>query len=93
MYPQILGISGSSIKNSDTDRLVLSGLAASGLKSEFVKLSRLNVRPCLACLGCTEDNVCKVEDDFPELAEKVRHAGALAVGREIAARLKGRLAM
>ena len=27
-----------------------------------------------------KDNVCKVKDDFPELAEKVRHAGAVVVG-------------
>ena len=39
MYPQIIGISGSPIKNSNTDRLVQAVLAASGLKSEFVKLS------------------------------------------------------
>ena len=80
MYPQILGISGSPIKNSNTDRLVQAVLAASGLKAEFLKLSRINVRPCIACLGCKEDNVCKVKDDFPELAEKVRRAGALVVG-------------
>jgi multimeric flavodoxin WrbA len=80
MYPQILGISGSPIKNSNTDRLVQAVLDASGLKAEFVKLSRINVRPCIACLGCKEDNICKVKDDFPELAQKVRHAGALVVG-------------
>jgi multimeric flavodoxin WrbA len=80
LYPQILGVSGSPIKNSNTDRLVQAVLAASGLKSEFVKLSRINVRPCIACLGCKEDNICKVKDDFPELAEKVRHAGAIVVG-------------
>lgn len=80
MYPQILGVSGSPIKNSNTDRLIQAVLAASGLKSEFVKLSRLEVRPCIACLGCKEDNICKVKDDFPELAEKVRNAGALVVG-------------
>ena len=76
MSPQILGISGSPIKNSNTDRLVQAVLAASGLKSEFVKLSRINVRPCIACLGCKEDNICKVKDDFPELAGKVRRANA-----------------
>jgi multimeric flavodoxin WrbA len=80
MHPQILGISGSPIKNSNTDRLVQAVLAASGLKAEFVKLSRINVRPCIACLGCKEDNICKVKDDFPELAEKVRRANALVVG-------------
>jgi multimeric flavodoxin WrbA len=80
MYPQILGISGSPIKNSNTDRLVQAVLDASGLTTEFVKLSRINVRPCIACLKCKEDNICKVKDDFPELAKKVRHAGALVVG-------------
>lgn len=34
----------------------------------------------MACLGCKTDNICKVKDDFPELAEKVRHAGAVVVG-------------
>lgn len=80
MYPQILGVSGSPIKNSNTDRLIQAVLAATGLKSEFVKLSRLEVRPCIACLGCKEDNICKVQDDFPELAETVRNAGAVVVG-------------
>ncbi len=80
MQPQILGISGSPIKNSNTDRLVKAVLASSGLRTEFVKLSNMNVRPCIACLGCKKDNICKVKDDFPELAEKVRTADAIVVG-------------
>jgi multimeric flavodoxin WrbA len=80
MKPQIIGISGSPIKNSNTDRLVRAVLEGSGLSSEFVKLSKINVRPCIACLGCKKDNICKVKDDFPELAEKVRHANAVVVG-------------
>jgi multimeric flavodoxin WrbA len=80
MYPQVLGISGSPIKKSNTDRLIQAVLDASGLKTEFVKLSKIQVRPCIACLGCKEDNVCKVNDDYPELAEKIRRAGALIVG-------------
>jgi multimeric flavodoxin WrbA len=80
MKPQIIGISGSPIKNSNTDRLIQAVLESSGLTSEFIKLSKINVRPCIACLGCKKDNICKVKDDFPELAEKVRHAGAIVVG-------------
>ena len=80
MHTQIIGISGSPIKNSNTDRLIKAVLDASGLASEFVKLSRINVRPCIACLGCKKDNVCRVKDDFPDLAEKVRRAGAVVVG-------------
>ena len=80
MYPQILGISGSPIKNSNTDRLVKAVLDSSGLASEFIKLSTIQVRPCIACLGCKADNICKVADDFPSLAEKVRGANAIVVG-------------
>ncbi len=80
MQAQIIGISGSPIKNSNTDRLVQSVLESSGLTSEFVKLSKINVRPCIACLGCKKDNICKPKDDFQELAEKIRHAGAVVVG-------------
>lgn len=80
MQPQIIGISGSPIKNSNTDRLVQAVLESSSLTSEFVKLSKINVRPCIACLGCKKDNICKVKDDFPELAEKIRRAGAIVVG-------------
>ncbi len=80
MKPQIIGISGSPIKNSNTDRLVQAVLESSGLPSEFVKLSKINVRPCIACLGCKKDNICKVKDDYPALAEKVRHASAIVIG-------------
>ncbi len=80
MQPQIIGISGSPIKNSNTDRLVGTILDATGLASEFVKLSRINVRPCMACKQCVPDNICKVKDDFQELAEKIKTAKALVIG-------------
>ena len=80
MVAQIVGISGSPIKNSNTDRLIQHVLKSSGLQTEFVKLSKIRVGPCIACLGCTKDNVCKVKDDFQEVAEKVKSAGALVVG-------------
>lgn len=78
MNVQVLGISGSPIRNSNTDRLVQAVLNASELPAEFVKLSKINVRPCMACLGCKSANICKVQDDFPALAEKVRSADAMS---------------
>lgn len=80
MNAQILGISGSPIENSNTDRLVQAVLDASGLHTEFVKLSKMNVRGCVACLRCAGDNVCKQMDDFSELGPRVREAGALVIG-------------
>jgi len=80
MSISILGISGSPIKNSNTDRLVQAVLDASGLEAEFIKLSDYSVAPCRACKRCVRDNICKVEDDFPVLAEKVKAADAMVIG-------------
>ena len=77
---QALGISGSPVKNSNTDRLVQSILDSTGIESEFVKLSKINVRPCFACKKCVQDNICKVKDDFQELAEKIKNVKALIIG-------------
>ena len=77
---KILGISGSPIPNSNTDRAVKAVLKASGLDYKFVKLSDLHIRPCLACRRCVKDNICKQEDDFPRLSEKVLKADALVIG-------------
>ncbi|MFQ5858251.1 MAG: flavodoxin family protein [Anaerolineae bacterium] len=76
---QVLGVSGSPVKNSNTDRIVKAILEASGLEYEFVKLSTRKIGPCRACKQCTDDNVCKTRDDFPALAEKVKEAKALVI--------------
>ncbi len=80
MSLKILGVSGSPVPNSNTDRAVKAILKVSGLESEFVKLSDITVRPCRACKRCVEDNICKQEDDFPALASKVLEASALVIG-------------
>ena len=80
MNQQIIGISGSPIPNSNTDRAVKAVLEATGMDYEFVKLSDINIRPCRACKQCASDNICKQQDDFPELAEKVKKASGLVIG-------------
>ena len=80
MAVDVLGISGSPIKESNTDRLIKVILDETRTETEFVKLSNINVRPCLGCKKCVPDNVCKVNDDFPELAEKIKTARALVIG-------------
>lgn len=77
---QVLGISGSPIPQSNTDRAVQAVLDATGLETHFVKLSDLDVVPCRACLGCVKDNRCVVEDDGRKLAEMFREAPAFVLG-------------
>ena len=80
MTIKVLGISGSPIKNSNTDRLVKTILDATLIESEFVKLSKINVKPCFACKKCVPDNICKVKDDFQELSEEIKKAKVLVIG-------------
>ena len=80
MNKKMIGISGSPVTNSNTDRLIQHVLASSGMDSEFIKLSTINVGPCRACKCCAGDNICKVNDDFPELSKKILESHALVIG-------------
>ena len=76
---KVIGVSGSPIKNSNTDRALQIALAATGVKTEFVKLSELKIEPCNACLECRKTNRCVLNDDGILLTEKVYKADALIV--------------
>lgn len=80
MTPCVLGISGSPIPDSNTDRAVKRILEKTGLETQFIKLSDLNLSPCHACLGCVKTNECVVKDDGPMLAEKFGGAAAFVLG-------------
>ena len=78
---KIIGVSGSPIKNSTTDRAVQMVLAATGVrKTEFFKLSDYTVSPCNGCLECITTNRCVIKDDGVMLAEKVFKADVLVIG-------------
>jgi len=80
MAVQVLGISGSPIPESNTDRAVKYILEQTGLETAFLKLSELDVEPCRACLGCVRDNRCVVKDDGQTLAELFHEAPAFVLG-------------
>jgi multimeric flavodoxin WrbA len=80
MSARIIGISGSPVPNSNTDRLIKRILSESELSAEFIKLSSLKVGPCRACKRCASDNICKVDDDFPELAVKLLESEYVVIG-------------
>jgi multimeric flavodoxin WrbA len=76
---KVLGVSGSPIKNSNTDRALKAVLDATGCETDFVKLINHTVAPCRACLGCVETNQCVVKDDGVVLTEKAKQADALVI--------------
>ncbi len=77
---RVLGISGSPVKNSNTDRLVKTVLEATGLDYEFIKLSEYDIHPCKACLGCAKDNICRQKDDWHIVEKKIKECAALVIG-------------
>lgn len=87
---EVLGISGSPVKNSNTDRLVKLVLDSTGLRSEFIKLSDCKIEPCNACMvddlkwgsifPCQLDNQCIIRDDFQKIRPKLLEADALVIG-------------
>jgi len=77
---KVLGISGSPTKNANTDKLVKTILEATGLETEFIKLSDVHIGPCTACMSCVYTNECKLDDDFKEIGKKVLRADALIMG-------------
>ncbi len=77
---KIIGVSGSPIKNSNTDRTVQAILDATGLNSEFIKLKDYSIAPCNACLNCVDTNECIIKDDGNFLCKKIKEADALVIG-------------
>lgn len=80
MAATIVGISGSPVPDSNTDRAVRLILDGTGVATEFIKLSDLSFEPCRACLGCVKTNECVVKDDAQILAHKFREARAFVLG-------------
>jgi multimeric flavodoxin WrbA len=76
----VLGVSCSPGREQTTDRLVQEVLAGVEGQTEFVSLSGLQIGPCIACLGCVKDNLCKVRDDMVGLRDKIVAAEALVIG-------------
>lgn len=79
---KVLGVSGSPRKDSTTDQLVQAVLAGceSECETEFVSLAGKNINPCIACLGCVEDNVCVLKDSMADLRQKIVDADAYVLG-------------
>jgi len=77
---RILGISGSPRRDATTDQLVREVLAGTGVETEFISLAGKDIRPCIACLKCVEDNVCVLNDDLGDMRQKIVDADAYVIG-------------
>lgn len=77
---KVLGISASPRTGHTTDQLVHEVLSGVDCPTEFISLAGKHIAPCIACLGCVKDNVCKVNDDMAPLRQKIVEADAYVIG-------------
>lgn len=77
---KVLGISGSPRTGQATDVLVKAVLAGCECETEFLSLAGRQIAPCIACLGCVKDNVCKMKDDLAGLRPTIVSADAYVIG-------------
>ena len=79
---KILGISGSSRPDdvSTTFKLVNIVLESTSIPYDIISLRDKKIAGCISCLGCVKDNICKVQDDFKEIREKIIAADAFVIG-------------
>ena len=80
----IVAVSGSPIKNSNTDRIIIKMLEESGKETLFIKLSKLSFYPCRACVQlCGTTNMCGAKDELQPFIKDIRDADALILGSPI----------
>ncbi len=91
MEIKILGISGSPIKNSNTEAFLAEALKAAetiaGVKTELIALAGKEIADCRHCNWCIskqeEGKPCGVNDDMTELFPKVLEADGLLVATPV----------
>ena len=79
---KILAISGSPRvkERSSTLKLVTAVAENTGVDFDLVSLAGKKIQGCIGCMGCADDNVCKLKDDLTPLREKIVSADAYILG-------------
>jgi multimeric flavodoxin WrbA len=80
MALKILGISSSPRRDGNTDLLVkeaLRGAATTGAEVEYVSLCGLAISPCVECYACAATGLCRIDDDYQPIFEKLLAADRL----------------
>ena len=89
----ILGINASgrsAVRNDQgilvkgvTEDLLKHILMETGKPHEYVNLGGKTIKGCQGCLRCASDNICKVQDDWARIRDKMLDADAIVFGAPI----------
>lgn len=76
----ILAIHSSPNPEGNLERMVINTAETSGIEYELIRLSELDMRPCLGCAKCAGNNKCIQQDDLSAVFEKFPRARGLIMG-------------
>lgn len=83
---KILSIVGSPRENGNTHFLSQrfgEGAMSAGAEADEVFLYKYTVGPCRHCFGCVKDAICKIEDDFGGIREKLKAADGILLASPV----------
>lgn len=83
---KIIGIIGSPRSGGNTETYVkkaLKSAADSGADTDIIHLGKVKIKPCNACDICKFTGECPIDDDMPEISEKVKEADGLIIGSPV----------
>lgn len=80
---KIIGIATTPRKGGNSQALVehiLAGAEKAGAKTELIRITKLEINPCLGCGACKREDGCVQKDDFDGLMKKITKADAVVLG-------------
>jgi len=80
MGVKVLGISASPRLNGNSDLLLreaLAGAESAGANVEYARLAEYSISPCAECNACYTTGKCRIQDDYPQLLERILEADRL----------------
>jgi multimeric flavodoxin WrbA len=74
---KVVAINGSPRKNGNTQILAahaLQAIAEEGIDTDIISLAGKDIRPCNACMACTQKEQCSIDDDFMPIYHQMKEA-------------------
>jgi multimeric flavodoxin WrbA len=83
---KVIGIVGSPRKNGNTELLTthtLKAIAEEGLDTELISLSGLDLKGCTACMACSKEELCSIDDDLFPIYLKMKEADGIILASPV----------
>jgi multimeric flavodoxin WrbA len=83
---KVIAVVGSPRRNGNTEILsahVLKAVAEEGIETELVPLAGLDIRGCSACMACSREETCTIQDDLWPVYEKMKAADGIILASPV----------